>query len=92
MNCPLCNTEGALLEPDDQGFLVSCPSCSEYSITRSAVAQWQHSRGAHRTGPLQLAWVHLARERSTGQLPAIRLDHVWGWAVPPSRPPSDTAQ
>ena len=90
MNCPLCHTEGAVLEPDELGFLVSCPSCAEYAITRTALEQWKHSGGAMKTGPLQLAWLHLARERNSGTLPSIRVADVWGWGVPSAtRPPED---
>jgi hypothetical protein len=94
MNCPLCDTEGAVIEIDDdaQGYLVSCPGCSEFSITRAAMAQWKQSHGATRTGPLQLAWIHLARSRSRGEFPAVKVSDVWGWApLPPSpKPPTDT--
>jgi hypothetical protein len=94
MTCPLCETEGAVLEADAdaQGYLVSCPSCSEFSITRTAIAQWKQSRGATRTGPLQLAWIHLSRSRSRGEFPAVKVDDVWGWAPPKPRPPTDTPE
>jgi hypothetical protein len=83
MTCPLCDTEGALVERDELGYTVSCPSCSEYSITRAAFAQWKQSRGATtRTGPLQLAWQHLAIARSIGEFPTVRVADVWGWVLP----------
>jgi len=87
MTCPLCDTEGALVEKDELGFLVSCPSCSEYSITRTALAQWKQSRGASKTGPLQRAWQHLAIARSSGEFPTVRIADVWGWTPSPPRPP-----
>ena len=88
MSCPLCETEGAVLETEDNSVLVSCLKCSDFSISHSALAQWRHSKCATHDGMLQLAWRHLARERSQGQLPAIRLEHVWGWAVPSSAAPA----
>jgi hypothetical protein len=71
--CPLCGAHGAVVEEEASVSLVSCVRCSDFSMTRTAAAQWKLSRGAQQSPALLMAWKHMVRSRKAGELPVITL-------------------
>ena len=81
MPCPLCSAEGAVIEVEEPNLLVSCPRCSDFSITRAAAAQWKHGRVVTAPDALLRAWKHLGRVRESGQLPLLTLAQIDTWMI-----------